>query len=321
MEQVKVPTSLDKEAMIEWANQELGCKIKYEEVKNDDTSIVLKGFYKGDWIYLKSANAAAFFEARLTSFLSKNFPNTTVEVLAVNSKSNWILMKKLPGVLLRTTKSTQAYELMLRNYTILQQQVMPNANEVLSLGVTDRCLPILWKEINDNLDNLCATGLNEEETQKILSMKPELLSMCAGMAGIFPDTLEHGDLHSGNVFVEEASFRFFDWGDASITHPFLSVRVFWNSLSELLEEDTDENWMRKISEFRPAYLDMWKEYAPINVLKRQLSLAEQVGCVYRALSWHLYITPYRTHKEKSFDRPAQWLKILLEHRRWSANVT
>lgn len=144
--------------------------------------------------------------------------------------------------------------------------------------------------------------------------------MCEEMVGIFPDTLDHGDLHSGNVFVEDNSFRFFDWGDASITHPFLSIRVFWNSLYELLEEDTDENWMMKISEFRPTYLDMWKDYAPLNVLKRQLFLAEQVGCVYRALSWYLYITPYRTDKDESYNKPAQWLKLLLFHRRFSTKV-
>ena len=100
----------------------------------------------------------------------------------------------------------------------------------------------------------------------------------------------------------------------------LSIRVFWNSLFELNEEGTEENWMMKISEFRPAYLDMWKDYGPNNVLKRQLYLAEQVGCVYRALSWYLYITPYRIDKEESFDNPAQWLKLLLDHRKLSTNV-
>lgn len=284
MEQAKTNISLNKEAMIEWANQKLGFEINFGEIKSSDTSIVLEGVYEGDFIYLKSANQAAFFESRLTTYLSKKFPDTAVELLAANHKSNWMLMKKLPGVLLRNTKSMNAYVSMTRNYATLQQQVMPDVHDLLSLGVIDRRLSILKKEIDDNLERLCATGLEEEETQKILSMKPELLSMCEEMVGVLPDTLDHGDLHSGNVFVDQNSVRFFDWGDASITHPFLSTRVFWNSLFELLEEDTDENWMRKISEFRPVYLDMWKEYAPMHVLKRQLFLAEQVGCVYRALS-------------------------------------
>ena len=82
---------------------------------------------------------------------------------------------------------------------------MPRVNEVLSLGVIDRRLPILRKEIDDNLELLCATGLDEDETQKVLSIKPELLSMCDEMVGVFPDTLDHGDLHSGNAFVEDNS--------------------------------------------------------------------------------------------------------------------
>jgi hypothetical protein len=63
MEQAKTHSSLDKESMIEWANQELGREIKYEEIKNTDTSIVLEGIYEGDSVYLKSANQAANFES------------------------------------------------------------------------------------------------------------------------------------------------------------------------------------------------------------------------------------------------------------------
>lgn len=45
-----------------------------------------------------------------------------------------------------------------------------------------------------------------------------------GPGGV-PPTLQHDDLHDANVFVSGNRHRFFDWGDASVAHPFISLRV------------------------------------------------------------------------------------------------
>lgn len=303
-----------KKEMLKWASSVIDEEVTFEEVKNTDMSIVLKGTTGTGTVYLKSVNEAAHFEAGLTAFIAHEFTGRTVDLLAIENQNNWVLMRELPGKSLREVKTMDAYTLCISSYADFQKETIPKNSQLLSLGVTDRRLPVLKKEIDEHLEAMCGTGLNEEETAKILALKSELLSACDEMLGVLPDALDHGDLHSGNVFVEGETYRFFDWGDASITHPFLSVRVFWNSLFELLEEDTDENWMKKIAEFRPVYLDRWKNFASPDVLERQLYLAEQVGCVYRALSWHLYITPYRLDKEDSYNKPAQWLQLLLDHR-------
>jgi hypothetical protein len=301
--------------MIEWATRVLGQVMAFEEVKNTDMSIVLKAKSDSGMVYLKTVNEAAQFETPLTAFIASEFPGITTELVAVDIEKNWMLMRELPGQSLREIKTMDAYSSFISSYAVFQQQTIPMKDKLLSLGVIDRRLSVLKKEIEEHLEALCETGLNKEEKTAIVELKPELLAMCDEMMGVFPDTLDHGDLHSGNAYVEDENYRFFDWGDASITHPFLSVRVFWNSLYELNEQNTDENWIKKIAEFRPIYLAMWEDYAPANVLKRQLYLAEQVGCVYRALSWHLYINPYRVDKEDSFNKPAQWLQLLLDHRK------
>jgi hypothetical protein len=36
-------------------------------------------------------------------------------------------------------------------------------------------------------------------------------------------TIQHDDLHGGNVFSGPAGIRFFDWGDAVVAHPFGSM--------------------------------------------------------------------------------------------------
>lgn len=99
-----------------------------------------------------------------------------------------------------------------------------------------------------------------------------------------------------------------------MTHPFFSVRVFWNALFDLLPYDDDQLWMRKIEEMRTVYLAEWAHVAPPDVLERHIRIAEELGCVYRAISWHAYVTDKRRDKQDSSNKPAQWLNLLLEFR-------
>jgi hypothetical protein len=120
------------------------------------------------------------------------------------------------------------------------------------------------------------------------------------------------DLHSGNIQYIDTQPVFFDWGDAAISHPFFSTWIFWHAMDELLESESE--WLDTVNEFRPYYLEPWTQFAPMHELERTLRISDQLACVYRALDWHLYITPHRKNKVDSQKKPAQWLKVFLEHR-------
>jgi len=304
-----------RQRLKDWVTTETGEELSFEKLKDTDMSFLLKACSKDSTYFVKAVNEAAAFEPALTALIAQGFPGETVDLIAVNRSENWLVMHELPGSLLREMPMREHYHSCLRHYADFQRRTIPLVPELLALGVPDRRMPVIKQEIVDHLEALCETGLDTEETASILAMKEELLDMCDEMTGVLPDTLEHGDLHSGNIYLERDRCRLFDWGDASVSHPFLSTRVFWNSLFELLEQDTDENWMREIASFRPVYLEAWESYASEATLVRQLRLAEQIGCVYRALSWHLYITPYRADRKESYDKPAQWLRLLLDHRK------
>ncbi|WP_114571374.1 aminoglycoside phosphotransferase family protein [Exiguobacterium flavidum] len=299
----------------DWATAETEEDLSFEVLKNTDMSFLLRGRSKDRTYFVKAVNEAAAFEAALTELIAQGFPGETVDLIAVNRRENWLLMHELPGVLLREAPDREHYQACLRHYADFQRRTIPLVPELLASGVPDRRMPVVRQEIANHLESLCATGLEADETEAILALKEELLQMCDEMEGSLPDAIDHGDLHSGNIYIDHGRCRLFDWGDASVTHPFLSTRVFWNSLFELLEDDTEENWMHEIERFRPIYLEAWKGYASDATLARQLLLAEQIGCVYRALSWHLYITPHRADRKESYDKPAQWLRLLLDHRK------
>ena len=62
--------------------------------------------------------------------------------------------------------------------------------------------------------------------------------------------------------------------------------------------------------FKLYYLAAWGKYATSEELWRLSSLSDQLACVYRALSWYLYINPARKHDSDTHQRPAQWLRII-----------
>ncbi|MBI1880332.1 MAG: phosphotransferase [Chloroflexi bacterium] len=60
-------------------------------------------------------------------------------------------------------------------------------------------------------------------------MIPHLKARCDQLAGYsVPQTLVHGDLHTGNVALVEGKLLFFDWTDACVTHPFFDVMLMMN---------------------------------------------------------------------------------------------
>jgi hypothetical protein len=94
--------------------------------------------------------------------------------------------------------------------------------------------------------------------------------------------VQHDDLHDGNVFVADDGFRFFDWGDASVAHPFGSLLIALRVAAYQMKVALGGPEMARL---RDAYLRAWAaEHDPENLL-RSATLAVRVAKVGRALSW------------------------------------
>ncbi|WP_404350152.1 phosphotransferase [Sutcliffiella horikoshii] len=283
-----------------------------ETIKATDISLVQKCTFRNATLYFKATGKASEFEPLLTEELFLRNPKQIVEVIASHPDHPWMLMKELKGVSLRKTKDKTRWKNCLQEYAHLQVKESRNLSRSVDIGVPDRRFAILKDEIEFHLLDLCHTGLNKSETKIIMELKEELLEMCDSLENVVPYSLDHGDLHSGNIHVVGNDTVFFDWGDAAVSHPFFSTRIFWHALDELIESDSD--WLDIVNEFKPYYLEPWREFAPLADLEKALEVSDQLACVYRALGWHLYITPCRKDKEDSKNKPAQWLRVLLEHR-------
>lgn len=284
-------------------------------VKDTDLTYLVVGQVDAARYFAKAVTDISRGETGLSALLAERHPNLVPDVIAIDSARNWLLMRDIGGEALRARPDVSRYEAALRQYAQLQRQEIDQIETYLSYGILDRRPVKLKDEIRTYLPELCA-GLEQYKAETVLALQDEWIAMCDELATGMPMSLEHGDLHGGNIFWRERTddLCILDWGDATVTHPFFSVRVFWNALYDLLPEEDEVAWYKQIQTMRKVYLEAWSGVATEGVLWRHWLIAEELGCVYRALSWHVYVTRYRYDVAESSDKPAQWLNLLLEYR-------
>jgi aminoglycoside phosphotransferase (APT) family kinase protein len=89
--------------------------------------------------------------------------------------------------------------------------------------------------------------------------------------------VQHDDLHMANVYTEGGKLRVLDWGDSSISHPFVSLVVTFRFLEEVTELPPGDPWFARL---RDAYLEPWGRG-----LDGVFALAMRVGAFAHAIAW------------------------------------
>ncbi|HEY9660158.1 MAG TPA: phosphotransferase, partial [Allocoleopsis sp.] len=183
-------------------------------------------------LYFKAVIPDLAYEAALTQALFRWFPDCVPHILAIDAQRGWLLMAdggmRLREVL-RTTDDLQHWESLLPSYAKLQQESAQYVDKLLGMGVYDRRLAGLPTQFQallhdeDAIGLAGANGLTSDEYQQLQNCFDIVVCRCEELAAFaIPETLHHGDLHDGNIFIFNDCYRFFDWGDSSISHPFFS---------------------------------------------------------------------------------------------------
>ena len=188
----------------------------------------------GGVVWLKSVGPGSAQEPPLAEALSRWVPEHVVVPLAVHVERRLMLLPD-GGATLRAdggSASVKAWAALLADYAHLQVELVPRADEMVALGVPDlrpERLPGLAADLLDDGESLLlgrTGGLDADQHARLRAELEGYGALCRRLAdsGI-PGTLQHDDLHDANVFVTDGRHRFFDWGDASVAHPFLSLLV------------------------------------------------------------------------------------------------
>lgn len=110
--------------------------------------------------------------------------------------------------------------------------------------------------------------------------------MCSELAAVgIPGTIQHDDFHDGQVFIREDRYRFLDWGDSCVSHPFHTMVV---TLRVLAWQQGLPPGGPELLRLRDAYLEPFEELASPSELRAAFGLAHRTGTIARALAWHRY---------------------------------
>jgi hypothetical protein len=251
----------------------------------------------GDGALWFKANARPHaFEAGLLAILERVHPGHVPELLAHDADSGWLLMRdggERLRELVQSTHDLTHWEALLPEYAELQQTLAPHVPELLGANVPDERLAVLPGHIRALLDDREACmvgredGLTEDEYERLRALVPDFAHRCELLAAYgIPETIQHDDLHDGNVFVRDGRYLFFDWGDSCISHPFQSLVVAMRALVHRLELPPGGP---EIVRLRDAYLEPFARSCSHRDLVAAVELAHYVGTAERSLSWNRFI--------------------------------
>ena len=144
--------------------------------------------------------------------------------------------------------------------------------------------------------------------ERLRAELPAYAQRCRRLADLgIPATVQHDDLHDGNVFAGAAGYRYFDWGDASVAHPFGTLLVTLRSVGHAGKLAADDT---RLVRLRDAYLEAWTDRYDRRTLVEAADLAIALGPVSRSLSWRRALdTPEETRAEYA-DAVPGWLEEL-----------
>ncbi|RZU31550.1 phosphotransferase [Blastococcus saxobsidens] len=245
---------------------------------------------RGGLAWLKSVGPGSAQEPPLAEALGRWVPDRVVVPLAVDRERRLVLLPD-GGPTLRAagTGGPAAWEVMVRDHARLQIAVAPHADAMVALGVPDHRperLPALVAELlADDEAQLVGQpgGLTAEVRGQLRARLGNYADACGHLAGgPVPGSLQHDDLHDANVFVAAGRHRFFDWGDASVGHPFLVLLVALRMVAHGLGVPHGDPVLVRL---RDAYLDEWRSFGTPGELRELCVLALRVGPLQRALTW------------------------------------
>jgi aminoglycoside phosphotransferase (APT) family kinase protein len=242
--------------------------------------------------------------------------------LVVHATHPWFLVDD-GGPSLRATRpdghgdhDLEAWARILREYAELQRALESAAAiaDLLAAGAPDGRPSVLPAELSRLLDDDVAWArLTPEEADdgahardRLRRALPTILAAARELAGSgIQPSIQHDDLHGGNILVGPAGDRIFDWGDGVVAHPFSTLTVTFNSIASKTQREAADPVFRLL---RDAYLEAWADVGSRADLLRAVALARDFGCIGRALAWERALAGLEVDDMDGFgDSVAGWL--------------
>lgn len=239
-------------------------------------------------LWFKANVPVLAYEAGVLEVLARTRPDAVPALVGVDRERGWMLMRdggeRLREIVERERDLGRWHDLLPR-YGRLQLDLAEQADELVALGAPDRRLARLPGQYADLVEKV--DGLNDTDRDRLRALATEVAAMSARLAELgVPETIQHDDLHDGQVFVRNGSYLFFDWGDSCISHPFFSMSVTLEGMLSWGLDDVEGSV--DIAPYRDSYLEPFIGYVNRPELDAAFATALRLGWICRALNVHMF---------------------------------
>jgi hypothetical protein len=237
-------------------------------------------------LWFKANIPALAYEAAVVGLVSRRRPECVPGLVAADLECGWMLMVD-GGVRLREVVERDhdlgRWRELLPEYALLQLDLAEQADELVACGAPDRRLVTLPAQYGRLLEQL--DGLPSQELGGLVALADRVAEMCDRLAAYgIPETIQHDDLHDGQIFVDHGRYRFFDWGDSCVSHPFFSMAVTLEGFLAWGLDDVEGS--EDIGPYRDAYLGVFSAFGARAELVDAQAIALRLGWLCRALNVH-----------------------------------
>jgi aminoglycoside phosphotransferase (APT) family kinase protein len=229
-------------------------------------------------VWFKASCRHFHAEPALTRLVGELAPEHAPPIVVTDEERAWSLMEALPGaddlneddpppvIGLATARIAAAVQLRSRDHL----------DAIEAAGVPVRTLT----QTGHQFDEIVAGSLELElltpdELSAARAARKEVHAVLDELTAVgIPDTLVHGDLHTGNVAHADGALVLYDWSDAAVSHPFLDII----RLTERVPDDDS-------AAARAAFAAAWQEAYPDLDVARALELAEPANTIYQIVTF------------------------------------
>jgi hypothetical protein len=249
-------------------------------------------------LWFKAVAHTQAFEPALTRLLVTVRPEHVTELLDADVERGWMLMRDAGTRLREVPASVEHFERVLPLYAEVQIAAATEVERMVEAGVPDVRLPAFLRQVE-------ALG---EEDPELESRLPEVEALVAELqAGGISESIQHDDLHDGQIFVRDGYYRVLDWGDSCVSHPFHSLTVTLRAAAWKLGLPPGS---RELLRMRDAYLEPFGSPAELADLA---DIAYRTGTLGRALAYERYLATRAPLDEEDADAVSYGIRLFLEH--------
>lgn len=309
-----------RDELAAWVTEQVGEPHAMVQVKLRSWSTVWRVETGAGVYYAKQNCPLQNFEAALLAELRVLAPDDIVPVTAVDTARGFLLTPDQGPVLAKDDETTnlRVWRELVVAASRLQRAVAPDVDDLATrVGLTRMPSEEAEECAADRIEALAALPagdprrLDRDVAARLRRHLPTVGRWSDEVAALgLPLTLNHNDLHENNAFDTPAGLRFFDFGDAVVSHPFGVLLIPLNIVGGDLDAAPDDPRLLAVAD---AALEVWSDLAPMSELRAALPAALQLGRLARTESW-LRCTPSMNSAERAEfgGYAATWLATLTE---------